>query len=84
VKNKNKEKFGIVKSDVIQDPNLSTTSKTVYALLCTFADKHRECYPSVIHISELLSIDRRTVQRAITELKDKKYVKKEKRLFKIK
>ena len=68
----------------MQDPNLSTTSKAVYALLCTFANKRRECYPSVIHISELLGVDRRTIQRSITELKDKSYVKKEKRLFKIK
>ena len=78
------ERYGIVKADVMQDPDLSMNSKAVYALLCTFANKERECHPSIVHLSELLCVSRRTVERSMTELKKKDYVRKEGRIFKIK
>ena len=75
------DRFGLVKSDVIQDPNLSITAKTVYALLSTFANRERICYPSINHLAELLNVGRRTVERAIKELKEKDYVRKEGKTF---
>lgn len=79
-----KERFGIVKSNVMQDPSLSITAKAVYGLLCTFANKERTCFPSVTHIAELLSCTRRTVERATKELKDKEYVTKRGKEFTVK
>ena len=78
-----RERYGIVKANVMQDPDLSITGKAVYALLCTFANKERECFPTITHLSELLSVSRRTVERAIVELKDKEYVTKKGRDFKL-
>jgi len=78
-----RERYGIVKANVMQDPDLSLTSKAVYGLLCTFANKERECFPTITHLSELLSVSRRTIERAIVELKEKKYVTKEGRNFKL-
>lgn len=78
-----RERYGIVKANVMQDPSLSLTSKAVYGLLCTFANKERECFPTITHLSELLSVSRRTIERAIVELKDKEYVNKEGRNFKL-
>lgn len=75
------ERYGIVKADVMQDPDLSVSSKVVYALLCTFANRERQCHPSITHLSELLGVSRRTVERALSELKKKDYVKREGRTF---
>jgi DNA-binding IclR family transcriptional regulator len=81
---KRKAKFGIVDSEVLQDPSLSTTSKAVYSLLCTFANKERFCFPSITHLSELLGVNRRTVERAIRELTERNYVKKNAKTFTLK
>jgi DNA-binding transcriptional regulator YhcF (GntR family) len=78
-----KARFGIVYADVIQDPGLSMNAKAVYALLATFANKKRECFPSITHLSELLSVNRRTVERSISELKSKGYIQKSGKLFTI-
>jgi len=81
---KRKARFGIVDSEVLQDPSLSTTAKAVYSLLSTFANKNRVCFPSITHLSELLDVNRRTVERAIKELSSKNYVTKEGRNFTLK
>ena len=78
-----KAKYGIVYADVVQDPDLSVTSKALYALLATFANKERQCFPSITHLSELLSVSRRTIERSIKELKDKGYIEKHGKLFTI-
>ena len=76
-------KFGIVDTEVIQDPSLSTTAKAVYSLLATFANRNRTCYPSITLLAELLGVNRRTVERSITELVSKNYIKKDKKIFTI-
>jgi len=78
---KKRERYGIVTANVLQDPDLSLTSKAVYSLLCTFANKERECFPSIVHLSELLDVNRRTIERALSELKTKDYVNKEGKTF---
>lgn len=75
------ERFGIVKANVMQDPDLSVNAKVVYALLCTFANKQRECHPSPTHLAELLNVSRRTVERGVNELKIKEYVRKDGRIY---
>jgi DNA-binding IclR family transcriptional regulator len=76
-----KAKYGIVYADIIHDPGLSVTAKALYALLATFANKQRECFPSITHLSELLSVSRRTVERSIKELKSNGYITKEGKVF---
>lgn len=78
-----KKQFGIVDKEVMQDPSLSLRAKGVYGMLATFAGKDRTCYPSITHLSELAGVGRRTIERALEELKEKGYVKKEGRVFKI-
>lgn len=78
------KKFGVVDKEVIQDLSLSLRAKGLYAILCTFADKNRECFPSVATLAELSDVSRRTVERTIKELEDKNYVRKTGRVFTVK
>ena len=71
---KKKAKFGVVTKDVMQDPNLSLQAKGVYGLLATFASKDRTCFPSTTHLAELSGVHKRTIERALVELKKKGYV----------
>lgn len=75
------KKFGIVHTEVIQDIDLSLRAKGLYALLCTFADKERKCYPSIGTLSELSSVSRRTIERTLNELEEKNHVKRQGRTF---
>lgn len=79
----NMEKFGIVNSDIVGDPGLSLRAKGVYALLCTYANKERVCFPSIKTLSELSGVGRRTIERSLKELEDKKYVTRDGRHFKV-
>jgi len=76
-----KTKFGIVDADVMQDPSLSLRAKGVYGLLATFARRDRTCFPSINTLSDYSGTGRRTIERALKELEEKGYVKKEKRVF---
>jgi len=75
------KKFGIVHSEIIQDIELSLRAKGLYALLCTFADKDRSCYPKISTLSELSGVSRRTIERTMIELEQKKYVTRKGRIF---
>jgi DNA-binding MarR family transcriptional regulator len=75
------QKFGIVHTEVIQDPNLSLRAKGVYALLATYADKQRTCYPAISTLAELSGVSRRTIERILKELEEKKYVTRKGRVF---
>lgn len=74
-------KFGVVHTEVIRDPDLSLRAKGIYALLCTFANKERVCFPNINTLSELAGVSRRTTQRTLKELEDKKYVNRKGRKF---
>jgi DNA-binding MarR family transcriptional regulator len=76
-------KFGVVHTEVIRDPDLSLRAKGMYALLCTFADKERMCFPSIKTLSELSGVTRRTTERTLKELEEKNYVKREGRKFRL-
>lgn len=76
-----RKKFGLVHSDILQDPGLSLRAKGLYALLCTYANQNRECYPSNTTLSELCGVSRRTLQRTVKELEDKNYVRRKGKVF---
>lgn len=78
------KKFGLVHSDILQDPSLSIRAKGVYALLSTYANKDRECYPSNTTLSEMLGVSKRTLQRVLKELEEKDYVRRKGKVFTLK
>lgn len=76
-------KFGLVHTEVVSDPDLSLRAKGVYALMCTYANKDRVCYPSITLLSELSGVGRRTIERSIKELEKKYYVRRDGNKFKM-
>jgi DNA-binding transcriptional regulator YhcF (GntR family) len=76
------ETFGIVNKDVVTDPELSIQAKGVYAIICTFANKERSCFPSINTIADLANTHPRTISRKLKELSSKGYIhRKGRKLF---
>jgi CRP-like cAMP-binding protein len=63
------KRFGIVNSDIVNDPNISLTAKGLYSLLCTYADDNRTCYPSIETLASESNVCTRTISRLLKELK---------------
>jgi DNA-binding MarR family transcriptional regulator len=78
------KKFGVVYTEVIQDPDLSLRAKGLYALLCTYADKNRQAFPSIVTLAELSGVTRRTIERTLNELENKNYVTRNGKYFTVK
>jgi DNA-binding MarR family transcriptional regulator len=74
-------RFGLVDANVIQDSELSLRAKAVYALLATYADKNRECFPSLSTLCERTEVSRRTMERILKELQSKDYVRRINKAF---
>jgi DNA-binding MarR family transcriptional regulator len=70
------KKFGIVNSDIVTDPELSIQAKGVYAIICTYCNKERTCFPSINTLADLCDLTPRTISRKIKELKEKGYIKR--------
>ena len=78
---KSSKQFGIVSKDILTDPELSMQAKAVYAILCTYCNKERTCFPSINTIADLCDVNPRTISRKIKELKQKGYIKRIGRKF---
>jgi DNA-binding transcriptional regulator YhcF (GntR family) len=78
---KSSKQFGIVSKDIVTDPELSMQAKAVYAILCTYCNKERTCFPSINTIADLCDVNPRTISRKIKELKQKGYIKRVGRKF---
>lgn len=76
MKNKVKKviSFGIVNKDVMTDTELSLQAKGLYAILATYANKERECFPSINTLSDLSNKSCTQISTYIKELKEKKYL----------
>lgn len=81
---KEKYKFGIVSKDVVTDPELSLGAKGIYAILSTYLNKSRTCFPSIGTIADIANVSCSTVDRRIKELKDKGYIIRINRKLKLK
>jgi DNA-binding MarR family transcriptional regulator len=81
---KKKRRFGIVDADVMQDPDLSLRAKGLYALLASYADKNRRCFPKINTLAEYSGVSRRTIERTLNELENKNYVTRKNGAFQIK
>jgi len=66
----------IVTYDIISDPELSTRAKSLYALLCCYADKDRICFPTKSKLADELNVSQKTIKRYLTELYNKNYIKR--------
>ena len=75
------EKFGIVYQKVVSDPELSLQAKGLYALICTYANKERTCFPSINTLADLCDVNPSTVHRILNKLKEKGYIKRIGRKF---
>jgi len=78
------EKFGIVNSDIVSDPNLSLRAKGLYAILSKYADSERKCYPSMNTLAAEAGTSVRTIERLLKELKENDYVTREGKFFRLK
>jgi hypothetical protein len=77
------KRFGIVNYDVMTDPDLSLQAKGLYALLSCYANKSRECYPSISTLADMSNKSTTQISVYIKELKDKKYLSRTKRIIKL-
>tara|TARA_R110000744_G_scaffold242730_1_gene359782 strand:- start:231 stop:482 length:252 start_codon:yes stop_codon:yes gene_type:complete len=75
------KQFGIVSKDIITDPELSMQAKAVYAILTTYCNSKRTCFPSINTIADLCDVNPRTISRKIKELKEKGYITRKGRKF---
>ena len=57
------EKFGIVYQKVVSDPELCLQAKGLYALICTYANKERTCFPSINTLADLCDVNPSTIHR---------------------
>lgn len=77
-------RFGIVKHDVMSDPDLSPQAKGLYGLLCCYANKKRECYPTKARLADEMNVSFDSIKRYFRELKSKKYLSRDGMIIHIK
>ena len=75
------ERFGIVNSDVVTDPELSLQAKGIYSVICTFCNSNRTCFPSINTLADLCDVNPSTITRHLQKLKEKGYIKRVGRKF---
>ena len=68
-------KFGVVPTLAILDKSITHAELRVLALLCSYADKNGECFPSQSKMAECLGIARENVNRHIQSLHKKGWVR---------
>lgn len=73
--------FGIVNKEIMTDPELSLQAKGLYALLTTYANKERECFPSINTLADVANKSCTQISTYIKELKDKKYLERRGRIM---
>ena len=73
-KKRSSSRYGIVKHEVMTDPNLSIQSKGLYGVLCCYANKNRLCWPSISTLADDTGSGQSSVKRWIKELKTHKYI----------
>ena len=56
-------------------------AKALYALLSTYCNKNRGCFPSINPLADLCDVNPRTISRKIKELKEKGYISRAGRKF---
>ena len=70
------ERFGIVSAQLMTDLTLSIEAKALYAILTTYCNKDRSCYPTTKKLMEITGKSRATIYRYLRELENKNVIKK--------
>ena len=78
---KSNKRFGIIDQEVVSDPELCLQAKGLYALICTYANKERTCFPSIDTLADLCNVNPSTIHRNLNKLKQKGYIKRIGRKF---
>ena len=73
--------FGLVSKEILTDTELTMQAKALYALLSTYCNKNRVCFPSINTLADLCDVNPRTISRKIKELKEKGYISRAGRKF---
>lgn len=74
IHNRINDSFGIVPAFALQEGKLGPRCFAIYAALCIYANKSRRAWPSQQTLAELLSVDVKTIRRAINELEQLGYL----------
>ena len=80
---KKRDRYGIVKHQVLTDPNLSIQAKGLYAVLCCYANANRLCWPSISTLADDTDTSQTSVKRWIRELKQHNYIRRKGRKLQI-
>ncbi len=75
----NPKTFTQIDNDILESKDLTQNETTVYIYLKKFANRENQCFPSLSVLAEQSKLSKRTVQRAINSLIEKKLISKSKR-----
>ena len=71
----NNMKYVEVPMIVIQDDDLSSTTKLLMGLIITLSMQNGYCYASNRYLSNIMKVSKRTITSCITSLKRRNYIK---------
>lgn len=71
----NNMKYVEVPMIVIQDDDLSSTTKLLMGLIITLTMQNGYCYASNRYLSNIMKVSKRTITSCITSLKRRNYIK---------
>lgn len=66
--------FAIIPADVRYDKDLNPNAKLLYGEITCLANKNGYCYATNSFFADLYGVDKATISRWITQLKDKGYI----------
>jgi len=74
-------KFAIYPTQVLDDMNLNGSELRIYGLLCSYANRSGYCHPTTSGLAKRLGVVTRYVQKTISDLEKKQYLKRENNAF---
>ncbi len=70
-------KYGVVWTEAVRDKRLTTTTRLLYANLCTYVNAETgTCFPGIKRLAEDLGVSERTVKRSVKELLEHGWISK--------
>lgn len=72
----------IFSEKILKDNSISSTEKIIYGIIGALTNKKGYCYASNDYISKQLNLSKRTISKAINNLKNKSYIRIETKNYK--
>lgn len=72
----------IFSEKILKDNSISSTEKIIYGIIGALANKKGYCYANNDYISKQLNLSKRTISKAINNLKNKNYIRVETKNYK--